>query len=119
MGMFDTVRTSYPVFGDERDLTPFQTKDLACIMADYWISPEGQLFQIDYSGTADIYEVPPEDRQHPLSAFKWLPNGSHGRVRACSVWSLVSVYPSRYEPGNTRILVIEGGQVVDVRRSDE
>ena len=48
MGMFDTIRSSYdlgPGFWNKE----LQTKDLTCTLSVYWISPNGELFEIDYS----------------------------------------------------------------------
>jgi len=95
MGMFDTVRSSY-------DLGPgylnkeLQTKDLDCCMAEYWISPVGQLFEIDYSGTQDFVENPENDT--PLwKGIKYTPNGNHGKVRPVFAFKVVELYPAKWD----------------------
>ena len=42
MGMFDTVRSSYPLLGEELDLE-LQTKDLDCLLHHCWLSPADEL----------------------------------------------------------------------------
>ena len=95
MGMFDTVRSSY-------DLGPgwlnkeLQTKDLDCCMAEYWISPAGQLFQIDYSGTQDFLMTPEDDT--PLwKGIKWISNGNRGKVHPVFAFKVVEFYPAKWD----------------------
>lgn len=95
MGMFDTVRSSY-------DLGPgwlnkeLQTKDLDCCMCEYWISPAGQLFEVDYSGTQDFVENP--ENTTPLwKGIKWVPNGNHGRVHPVFAFKVVELYPAKWD----------------------
>jgi hypothetical protein len=98
MGMFDTVRSSY-------DLGPgwlnkeLQTKDLDCCMAEYWISPAGQLFELDYSGTHDFEETPIENKptRFPLTGFKWVPNGNRGKVHPVFAFKVVELYPAKWD----------------------
>ena len=96
MGMFDTVRSSY-------DLGPgwlnkeLQTKDLDCCMNEYWISPEGQLFEIDYSHTYDFVDIPEEERVRPWNVFKTVPNGNHGKVRPVFAFKVVELYPAQWD----------------------
>lgn len=96
MGMYDTVRSSY-------DLGPgwlnkeLQTKDLDCCMNEYWISPEGQLFEIDYSHTYDFVDIPEEERVRPWNVFKTVPNGNHGKVRPVYIFKVVELYPAKWD----------------------
>jgi hypothetical protein len=96
MGMFDTVRSSY-------DLGPgwlnkeLQTKDLDCCMAEYWISPAGQLFELDYSYTHDFVDVPEEERSVPWRTFEPVPNGNHGRVKPVFAFKVVELYPAKWD----------------------
>ena len=95
MGMYDTIRSSYDLGpGFQKEL---QTKDLECLMVDYWISPSGRLYEIDYSGTSDFVDVPEEERKHPIlgmcrSKFKGLADTHHhGYIEmydATSTWKL-------------------------------
>ena len=85
MGMFDTIRSSYdlgPGFWNKE----LQTKDLTCTLSVYWISPNGELFEIDYSGTVDWG---PD--------LKTVPNGNHGRVRPVVMTREIEVYPARWD----------------------
>ena len=76
MGMFDTIYSSYS-FNNEFEKQPLQTKDLECIMYEYWINPNGELFLISYTGTQDFVSVNYE-KKFPL--IKWKPNGNRGKV---------------------------------------
>ena len=85
MGMFDTIRSSYdlgPGFWN-KDL---QTKDLVCMLSEYWISPNGELFEIDYSGTVDWG---PD--------LKTVSNGNHGKVRPTIITREIEVYPANWD----------------------
>ena len=89
MGMFDTIRSSYdlgPGFWN-KDL---QTKDLTCTLSEYWISPNGELFEIDYSGTHDWEFV------NDLK-YKPVPNGNRGAVRPVIITTEVEVYPVKWD----------------------
>ena len=77
MGMYDTVRSSFNL-GHDLTNHELQTKDLACVMEDLWISPAGELFVVDYARTADL--VPDPDTKRMFWPYKWEPNGNHGRV---------------------------------------
>ena len=77
MGVFDHVRSSFNL-GDDLTDVELQTKDLACVMEDYWISPSGELFTIDYTRTAEL--VPDPECKRQFWPYKWEPNGNHGRV---------------------------------------
>jgi len=59
MGMMDFIRSSYPLGEDFSGQC--HTKDIEegyCgTMSQYWISPDGQLYLIDYSHTADFVEL--------------------------------------------------------------
>ena len=80
MGMFDTIRTSHEILGNPSDLS-LQTKDLACMMANYWISPACELYLIDCDGVADLHIKPTEERKNRLDMFEWKLNGRRGHLR--------------------------------------
>lgn len=116
MGMYDTIYTS-------KDLGPgmwnreLQTKDLDCVMLEYWLDPSGQLFEIDYSGTQDFLMDPEEDT--PLwKGVKWIPNGNHGKVRPVSVTKVIEVYPTtwdcKYAPYPSLKLYLKDGVVQEI-----
>jgi len=120
MGLFDTVRSSYNLGpGFTNDL---QTKDLECCMCEYWISPNGELYEIDYSGTQDFVE--PDGSDSPWRLFKTVKNGNHGKVIPCQVTATVTVYPSKwtcyYSPfPEKKILFVEGKiyKVIDIEKT--
>lgn len=94
MGMFDTLRSSYdlgPGFYNKN----LQTKGLDCIMAEYWISPAGELFEIDYSGTQDW--EPTNENKWGFTKFKNTPNGNHGKVRPVVITKTIEVYPEKWD----------------------
>ena len=103
MGMFDYVRSSY--FLGENFSGQCQTKDIEYgiggTMSQYWISPNGQLCLIDYSQTADFVELKEGDDGYndklALLNFRWIPNGTHGKVHALSLTKYVVIYPEKWE----------------------
>ena len=66
-------------------------------MNEYWISPEGQLFEIDYSHTYDFVDIPEEERVRPWNVFKTVPNGNHGKVRPVYIFKVVELYPAKWD----------------------
>lgn len=96
MGMFDTIICNYdagPGFWN-REL---QTKDLIRLMSEYWLSPSGQLFELDFTGTYDWVETNSTNSKltNPLLVPK--PNGNHGRLRVASVTKTLEVYPAKWD----------------------
>jgi len=109
MGMFDTIRSSYdlgPGFWN-RDL---QTKDLVCMLSEYWISPNGELFEIDYSGTVDWG---PD--------LKTVSNGNRGKVRPVIITREIEVYPTNWDahwsPFPRLTLYMEHGTLTEYRNT--
>jgi hypothetical protein len=94
MGMFDYVRSSYPL--GEAFTGPLQTKDIEPMlggsMAHYWISPAGELFEMDYRKTQNLEP----DTSRAFFPYKWVPNGNHGKVSPVRITRSVSVYPEGY-----------------------
>ena len=103
MGMFDNLRSSY--YFDEDFRGQCQTKDIedgiGGTMSQYWISPDGQLYWIDYSHTADFVELQEGDEgydpEKKLFNFRWIPNGTHGRVRPWDITKYVVIYPENWK----------------------
>lgn len=95
--MFDYVKSSYNLGEDFS--CPCQTKDIEnCLggtMTQYWISPSGQLFMIDYSHTADFVEDP--NPKFSFIKFRWVPNGTHGRVSPVYLTKYVTIYPEKWD----------------------
>ena len=103
MGMFDYVRSSY-YFG-EHFSGNCQTKDIedgiGGTMSQFWISPDGQLYIVDYTRTADFVELKEGDDgyepEKKIFNFRWIPNGTHGKVRPWNITKYVVIYPEKWE----------------------
>jgi hypothetical protein len=101
--MFDYIRSSYPL--GEHFSGSCQTKDIedgiGGTMSQYWISPDGQLYLVDYSHTADFVELKEGDDgyepEKKIFNFRWIPNGTHGKVRPCNITKYVVIYPEKWE----------------------
>lgn len=105
MGMMDYVRSSYDL-GEQFTNTCLQTKDIeeygiGGTMSQYWISPDGVLYYIDYSYTADFVEIHKGDEDyeetHKWKNFKWVPNGTRGKIRPWMITKYIEVYPEQWE----------------------
>ena len=104
MGMFDYVRSSYNL-GEHFTDTRCQTKDIedgiGGTMAQYWISPDGCLYLIDYSHTVDFIELKEGDEGYsdkiPLLNFTWIPNETHGKVTPYILTKYIEIYPEQWE----------------------
>ena len=104
MGMMDYVRSSYDL-GEQFTDVELQTKDIedgiGGTMSQYWISPDGVLYNIDYSHTSDfvIINEGNEDYEetHKWRNFKWVPNGNHGKIRPWIITKYIEVYPSNWK----------------------
>lgn len=104
MGMFDWIRSSYDLGPDFTDVE-LQTKDIedgiGGTMSHYWLDPQGYLYFIDYSHTADFVELKEGDDGYDdvytWSNFKWIPNGNRGKIRPWMITKYIEVYPSRWE----------------------
>ena len=85
MGLFDTIRSSFDLGpGYKKNL---QTKDLECLMFEYWIDPAGKLYEVDYSHTQDFTP----------DFLGYVPNGCHGKVRPIYHTGVVEVYPEKWD----------------------
>lgn len=97
--MFDTVRSSYDLGpGFKKEL---QTKSLDCCMTDYWISPAGQLFEINYEGTSTFEVIgeddPRYDHDRVFLNYEWIPTGNHGKIKPVYLFHVVEVYPAVWD----------------------
>ncbi len=100
--MFDYVRSSYNL-GEHFTNTQCQTKDIedgyGGTMSQYWISPDGCLYLIDYSHTADFIELKEGDEGYNdrgFLNFKWIPNGTHGKVTPHLLTKYIEIYPEKW-----------------------
>ncbi len=104
LGLFDYVRSSYNL-GEQFTNVECQTKDIeegyGGTMSQYWISPNGYLYLIDYSHTADFVELKEGDEGYndvmPLLNFQWIPNGTHGKVRVHPITKYIKIYPEKWD----------------------
>jgi len=105
MGMMDYVHSSYDL-GEQFTDTELQTKDIeeygiGGTMSHYWLDPQGYLYHIDYSHTADFVVIEEDDEDynetHKWCNFKWMPNGNHGKVRVHPITKYIEVYPSDWK----------------------
>jgi len=100
----DFVRSSYDL-GEQFTNTRLQTKDIedgiGGTMSQYWISPDGVLYYIDYSHTADFVELKEGDDgydgERKFLNFVWIPNGNHGKISPWMITKYVEVYPEQWE----------------------
>ena len=104
MGMFDYVRSSYPLgehFSGNCKTKDIEEYDIGGTMSQYWISPDGQLYLIDYSHTADFVELKEGDEGYSdkmaFLNFRWVPNGTHGKVRPWNITKYVLIYPENWK----------------------
>ena len=104
MGLFDYVRNSYKPLG-EHFLGVNHTKDIeegyGGTMSQYWISPEGQLYLIDYSHTADFVELqegdPGYEPEKKFLNFVWIPNGNKGKVRPWDFTKYIEIHHEKFD----------------------
>jgi len=104
MGMMDFVRSSYDL-GEQFTDTRLQTKDIedgiGGTMSQYWISPDGVLYYIDYSYTADFVELQEGDEgyneERKFLNFQWVPNGNHGKISPWIITKYIEVYPEQWK----------------------
>jgi len=101
--MFDYFRSSYDL-GESFTNVPCHTKDIeegiGGTMSQYWLSPNGQLYLIDYSETADFVELKEGDEGYAelaLLNFRWIPNGNHGKVRPWNITKYITIYPENWK----------------------
>lgn len=123
MGLFDTIRSEYKIFGKPHD-DELQCKPDDAAMNFYWIDPAGRLWFSNYAGTHDFVSIP-EEKRDPKTPWKVVDvkaNGRHGRLMPCGLWGHLHVWPGKDWKWDERIgeqfpektLVFEGGRVVYV-----
>jgi len=102
--MFDYVRSSYYLgehFSGNCQTKEIEEYGIGGTMSQYWISPDGQLYLIDYSHTADFVELKEGDDGYndklALLNFRWIPNGTHGKVRPWNITKYVTIYPQNWQ----------------------
>lgn len=103
MGMFDYVRSSYPL--PEAFMGTNQCKDIeefyGGTMSEFWIDPEGYLWCGDYIGTSTMEVYDEGDPRYDPSR-KWLnyeivPTGKHGKWRVHPITKYIEIYPQNWD----------------------
>lgn len=87
MGMYDTIRCSYPIV-NHYNSEPVQTKSLSCELSLYWISPNGELFEVTGN------ELEDQDVWNPEFFTSGI-IGTNGKVKPFYYTGVVTLYPSR------------------------
>ena len=103
MGMFDYVRSSYPL--PEPFMGINQTKDIefgySGSLTEFWIDPEGYLWCGDYKGTSTFEEISEGDPRYndkvTLFNFEWVPTGEHGKFHVHPITKYVEIYPEQFD----------------------
>ncbi len=93
--MYDNIRSEYE-YPLPRML---RTQSLMGVMANLWLDPAGQLWEIDYADTHSFADDTCDDV---------VPNGNHGRVRAYHISTIVDAW-CRQSPKRTFRLHFEEG----------
>ena len=101
MGMFDYFRSSYDL-GPQLTDVQCQTKDIedgyGGTMSQYWLSPDGYLYLVDYSNTQDLKVYEPGDPEYNEERswlnFEWIPNGNHGKIRVHAITKYIEIATS-------------------------
>ena len=109
MGMFDYIRSSYPI-GEHLTDKQLQTKDLVCCMEHYYIDPAGHLFAVDYSGVSD-WEADDTNKFWP---YKRVANGNHGKVTPVIMTGDVRVYNADGDDWYESTILFLRGNIVEV-----
>ena len=99
--MFDYLRSSYDL-GEQFTDVQLHTKDIedgiGGTMSQYWISPNGVLYYVDYSHTADFVELKEGDKGYDDKRgylnFVWIVNGNLGKISPWMVTKYIEVYPA-------------------------
>ena len=102
MGMFDWVKSSYPL--PEEFMGICQTRDMDDFggsMSNYWIDPAGYLWVGTYMGT-HTFEVFDEDDPRYDPKFKWMnyewvPTGEHGKFQVHPLTRYLEIYPAEWD----------------------
>jgi len=96
VGFFDNFRSSYDL--GELTNVQCQTKSLdpemGGTLSQYWLAPNGMLYLIDYSNTANF--VPVCDNEGNVKNYSFVPNGNHGTVRFYYMTGDVEIYPESH-----------------------
>ena len=101
MGMFDWVKSSYPL--PEEFMGICQTRDMDDFggsMSNYWIDPAGYLWVGTYAETHtfEVYEEddPRYDPKFRWTNHEWVPTGKHGKFQVHPLTRYLEIYPAEW-----------------------
>ena len=103
MGMFDWVKSSYPL--PEPFMGLNQTKDIedgyGGTMSNYYIDPAGYLWVGAYVGTHTLEfldeDDPRDDPKFKWNNHEWVATGVHGKWRVHPLTRYIEVYPQTWD----------------------
>ena len=94
MGMFDRIHCTCDLGPGFWNRT-LQTKDIECMLADFWLDPAGRLFIIDYTGTQDFVDT--SEVPGNWDGFRVVKNGNHGKISPYDFTGNIEVYPEKWD----------------------
>lgn len=91
MGLYSTIYSSFDRLGPN-SIGEFQTKNLESLMDEYWLSPKGELFFLNY---ADCYQITINDYpKNFLDHIRYESTGSHARMEPYNYNGMLTMYRS-------------------------
>ena len=111
MGTFDTIINSYKPLGEKYLNVALQTKSLYNCMEDYWISPNGELYNIDYYGCFSYKKNPDYNssvsihRTGLISPVIAVCTGNRGKVTPCWITEKVVLHAGIKDNSWTNIVL--------------
>jgi hypothetical protein len=92
MGLYSTIYSSFDRLGHD-SIGEFQTKDLESLMEEYWLSPMGELFFLNYSGCFEAFvnDYPKNFLDH----IRYEATGNHAKMEPCSYNGVLTMYTGR------------------------
>ena len=84
---YDTVHCSYDL-GTSFWNRNLQTKELSQSCGCYWISPAGELYEVDYTGTQAFTDN---------ERMPYAPSGVHGKVTPMDITTTIKLQPMKWD----------------------
>lgn len=84
---YDVVRCSYDL-GTSFWNRNLHTKELSQTCGCYWISPAGELFEVDYTGTQEFIDG---------GRIPYRPNGQRGKVTPVDITTTIRLQPAKWD----------------------
>lgn len=108
MGLYSIIYSSYEALGPDF-LGDFQTKDLESLLDEYWLSPAGELFFIDYK---DCFTASPQRfPKNFLDVVDWQSTGVNARMKPVSYTGALTMYKTSNQEWIETELAFENGKV--------